>query len=54
MSFDLLKEHLQAVAKRLDDKTDKKTIRVITTSVKKSHSKNKTDRAVNYIGSAFF
>ena len=48
MSFDLLKEHLQAVAMRLDEKTDKKS--VTSTSVKKSHSKQKADKAVNYIG----
>jgi hypothetical protein len=49
MSFDLLKEHLEAVATRLDEKTDKKGI--TSSSVKKSHSKNKKhDKAVNYIG----
>lgn len=48
MSFDLLKEHLEAVATRLDEKTDKKGI--TSSSVKKSHSKKKHDKAVNYIG----
>lgn len=48
MSFDLLKEHLQAVATRLNEKADKKT--VSSQSVKKSHSKRKTDKAPNYIG----
>jgi hypothetical protein len=48
MSSDLLKEHLKAVADRLNDKSIRNA-KVVKPS-KKSDSIRKSERAVNYIG----